>query len=118
MRHFGALPLGCSGLLCKHAIEVEYVQGDRNQRPSLKPISTAVAFFEWRYGAAALAISSRRRGSAFLLRIKGERTTDTCTGHRAGDASHRGCGAYDKRQEGIGGGGLLHPYPNERLAVT
>ena len=76
MRHFGALPLGRSGLLCKHAIEVGYVQGDRNQRPSLKPISTAVTFFEWRYGAAALAISSRRRGSAFLLRINGERTTD------------------------------------------
>jgi hypothetical protein len=30
----------------------------------------------------------------------------TRAGPRAGDASHRGCGAYDK------------PYPNERLAVT
>ena len=69
MRHFGALPLGCSRCFVKHAIEVEYDQGDRNQRPSLKPISTAVAFFEWRYGAAALAISSRRCGAAFLLRI-------------------------------------------------
>ena len=30
----------------------------------------------------------------------------TRAGHRAGDASHRGCGAYDKLQEGIGRRGL------------
>jgi hypothetical protein len=39
-------------------------------------------------------------------RPRGTRHKRTRAGHRAGDASHRGCGAYDK------------PYPNERLAVT
>src|SRR4030095_10503054 len=46
---------------------------------------------------------------------KGNAPKRACAGHRAGDASHRGCGAYDKLQEGKG---ILHPYPNERLAVT
>ena len=39
-------------------------------------------------------------------RPRGTHHKRTRTGHRAGEASHRGCGAYDK------------PYPKERLAVT
>src|SRR2546430_14858032 len=39
-------------------------------------------------------------------RPRGTHHKRTRAGHRAGDASHRGCGAYDKLQEGIGGGGL------------
>src|SRR5215813_5603966 len=38
-------------------------------------------------------------------RPRGTHHKRTRAGHRAGEASHRGCGAYDK------------PYPNERLAV-
>ena len=38
-------------------------------------------------------------------RPRGTHHKRTCAGHRAGDASHRVCGAYDKRQEGIGGRG-------------
>src|SRR5207245_4766473 len=39
-------------------------------------------------------------------RPRGTHHKRTRAGHRAGDASHRVCGAYDKLQEGIGGDGL------------
>src|SRR5438128_7769318 len=39
-------------------------------------------------------------------RPRGTHHKRTRAGHRAGDASHRDCGAYDKLQEGIGGDGL------------
>mgnify|MGYP003441198253 CR=1 FL=1 len=52
-------------------------------------------------GAYALvAESAEERG-----RPRGTHHRRSCTGHRAGDASHRGCGAYDKLQEGTGEGG-------------
>ena len=40
-----------------------------------------------------------------LVAGRGTHHKRTRAGPRAGDASHRGCGAYDKRQEGTGGGG-------------
>jgi hypothetical protein len=49
-----------------------------------------------------LAAESAEEGG----RPRGTHHKRTRAGPRAGDASHRGCGAYDK------------PYPNERLAVT
>ena len=51
--------------------------------------------------AYALVAESARKGG----RPRGTHHKRTRAGHRAGDASHRGCGAYDKRQEGTGGGG-------------
>ncbi len=50
-------------------------------------------------------------------RPRGTHHKRTRAGHRAGDASHRVCGAYGKRQKGIDGCGLRHSYPNERQAV-
>src|SRR5437899_11476478 len=50
---------------------------------------------------ALAAESAEGRG-----RPRGTHHKRTRAGHRAGDASHRVCGAYDKLQEGIGGDGL------------
>ena len=44
--------------------------------------------------AYALAAESAEEGG----RPRGTHHKPTCAGHRAGDASHRGCGAYDKHE--------------------
>ena len=51
-------------------------------------------------GALAAESAEGRRST------KGNHHKRTRAGHRAGEASHRVCGAYDKLQEGIGGYGL------------